>query len=437
MPKNENIPSNQETLQVGNALEKELLLFIGHIDSLADTFPITMQAIDNALSKVLSELGDFTREFGKITEMGEGGTTYEVDANRVNQLQKILSQLSKTSIAVKIHPRSFIVSLISHYDAYLGRLIAELFILQPSVLNSSEKNISFSDLVSFGSVETAKEFVIEKEIESVLRGSHIEQFDWLERKFSIPLNKGLEIWPKFIELTERRNLFVHTDGKVSNQYLSVCRKYGVELNNEVKLGEILEVTPEYWQAAYECVFEIAVKLTHVLWRKLAPQDRLTADENLNTICYSLIMDKNYKLARILLDFACDLKKFADETKERMLIINRAQVYKWLNMPDETRRILASRDWSATSDKFKLAKAVLLDDYSEADKIVKRIGKNGEMKKQFYRDWPLFQEYRKSASFSTLFKDIFGEPLNLVNIPNSEVTSASKLAESLNEIEKAP
>ena len=75
-----------------------------------------------------------------------------------------------------------------------------------------------------------REKIFAKEVESILRSSHSDQFLWMERVFSIPLTKGLESWPSFIELTERRNLFVHCDGVVSDQYINVCK------NNKVVLG---------------------------------------------------------------------------------------------------------------------------------------------------------------------------------------------------------
>lgn len=96
---------------------------------------------------------------------------------------------------------------------------------KPELLSSSEKNLSFKDLVGLGSIDAAREFIIEKEIKSVIRLSHSDQIAWLEKKLSIPLTKELKIWPAFIELCERRNIFTHTNGVVSSQYCRVCREH--------------------------------------------------------------------------------------------------------------------------------------------------------------------------------------------------------------------
>ena len=140
--------------------------------------------------------------------------------------------------------------------------------------------------MAFGSVEAAREYLIEKEIETVLRKSHAEQFDWLENKFGLPLKKGLDVWPAFIEVTERRNLFVHTSGLVSRQYLDVCAKHKVTLPKDATLGNELGVSKEYFTVAHEAIFEVGVKLAHVLWRKLKPEDREEADDNLSDLTLS-------------------------------------------------------------------------------------------------------------------------------------------------------
>jgi len=119
--------------------------------------------------------------------------------------------------------------LVHKYDAYLGRLLRVAFYIRPEILAASDKTLTYTDLASFKSLSAARESLIEREVESVIRDSHIDHFNWMEKRFDLPLRKDLEVWPKFVEITERRNLFVHCDGIVSSQYLSVCKAHGVQL----------------------------------------------------------------------------------------------------------------------------------------------------------------------------------------------------------------
>lgn len=80
----------------------------------------------------------------------------------------------KMFVANKLVSQSFIISLISQYDTFLGKLIRALFVIKPETLNVSERNISFSQLREFKTLDDAREYIMGKEIESVLRDSHIE-----------------------------------------------------------------------------------------------------------------------------------------------------------------------------------------------------------------------------------------------------------------------
>ena len=432
--------------------------FITSVESLADTFPLAMKTIADSQAKIgdemLTSLMSLAHEFLEFHHVGinrdemthflEGlseeerkkifdGKGQEILERFFNVLQKMLNDVSwmksssqrlpsiteylrkklengrKMLIANKLVRQSSIISLISQYDAFLGELIRALFLIKPETLNVSERNISFSQLREFNTMDDAREYIMGKEIESVLRDSHIEQFKWLENKYGLELRKGLTVWPTFVEVTERRNLFTHSSGVVSGQYLDVCREHEVQLAQEVRIGTELDVTTDYFELAYECIFEIGVKLAHVLWRKVAPPDLKDADKNLNAVCYNLLLKGHYKLVCILLDFAMEtLKKYSDDSSRRTFIINRAQAYKWAGEDEKAKMIVKSADWSASSDRFKLAEAVLLDDFGKADYLVRKIGSQGDIKMFDYREWPLFREYRKTEGFLKAFEEVFNE-----------------------------
>jgi hypothetical protein len=237
--------------------------------------------------------------------------------------------------------------------------------MRPELINASERTVTFKELNTFSSIGDARDFIVEKEVETLIRKSHAEQFDWLENKFSVKLRKGLESWKTFMEVTERRNLFVHCEGRVSSQYLGVCKEHDIECTGQ-PLGQELTVSQTYFAEASECVLEIGLKLGHVLWRKLAPDQREAADGDLNQICLDLIADRRYRWAIKLLDFATNtLKNWSSEAMRRIFVLNRAQAYKWSNDEKTCEKILSAEDWTAAEDKLNLAVAVLRNDYAAA------------------------------------------------------------------------
>ncbi|MFT7056545.1 MAG: hypothetical protein ACJAR3_002181 [Roseivirga sp.] len=409
----------KKTEMSGKKLHSNLLQFLTHIDSIKDTLPMTMLLIGPHQKKANEKLVKFMDESVEEIENEDGEKSIAVKYED----SKVFDQLAKNSeisiLASKIIPESLFVSLISQFDAYFNRLLRIIFEIRPEYINNSDRNLTFSELIDLQSIENAREYIIEKEVESVLRKSHSEHFDYLENKLNMPLRKKLPVWPKFIELTERRNLFVHCDGVVSSQYIKVCEKNKVELG-EIELNKRLTIPLEYFNETYNCLFELAVKLTHTLWRKLLTEDIKSADRHLNDICYELLSNRQFGLADELLRFACEQNNFFNDALKNVFVINRALSNYLQNKTPEAKKIINQKDWSASSDDFKLAHLVLNEDYDGCYALMKKIGKDGEVDKENYRTWPLFMKLRKEDKFKETYKEVFDEEYKVVEIPKRPI-----------------
>ncbi len=258
---------------------------------------------------------------------------------------------------------------------------------------SAERTLTLSQLLELGSIEKATTYLLDKEVESVLRKSHADQFSWMENKFDIKLREGLTSWPAFIEITERRNLFAHADGVVGDQYLENCQKHSVVLESDCGKGVRLGVSSDYFERAYECVLELGVKLSQVLWRKVRSDQLNAADENLINVTLELLIGEKFRLAGELLDFACVvLKRHGDERSRRILIVNRAQAHKWAGDAGKCTSVLSDEDWSASGLDFRLCVAVLEDRPSDAADLMRTIGPDESMPETNYQEWPVFRQF---------------------------------------------
>jgi len=411
-------------------IESELDQFIGSVDALIESLPLVMAMVRAARQDASTHLDEVEREFALAVEDDGTTRTVTLKPEGVVPYQRWKRRAERTAVAEGLLPRGFVVSLVSQYDAFLGGLIRALFALKPGALNSSERKLAYSDLVNFSSIDDAREYVVEKEVESVLRESHVKQIEWLEKRFDIKLREGLPIWPEFVEVTERRNLFVHTSGIVSRQYLDVCREHGVKLAARVKPAVRLAANRKYLQTAHAIVLEMGIKLGHVFWRKLAPDQREQADKHLNNVGFDLLVEGRYQLAANVFDFATEtLKKHADAESRLTFVVNRAQAYKWMGNEEKARQIVNAEDWSAVSDLFKLAARVLKDEFDFAIGLVRSIGKAGELNAISYRTWPLFRKLRDVPEFVATFEEVFGEPLSKVT-QETAVTKVSEVPESI-------
>jgi hypothetical protein len=395
-----------------------------------DTFVHQVDSIGGVIIAMQVALQEITKNSrAKLNEYQEKNCSYRLEGtdkvvvvpqNEYFKWKKLRDRTQRYEHSRILLPRILIVGLVSQYDGFLSRLLRKIYLSKPELLNTITKEISLADLLKFESMQDVKEFVLECEIESILRESHVQHFKILEKRFSIQLTKDLESWPDFVELTERRNLFVHTDGVVSSQYIKNCRNENCKIDKDIKEGTQLDVSQKYFENAYECIFEIGVKLGHVLWRKILPEQSEDCDSSYNDFCYNLISEKRYALALKLLEFAIGCFRTCNEKTRLMMIINQAQCFKWLGRASECTKVLDQYDWSVKSSEFKLAYAVLTENWSEAAEHMKQIGSNGMMSKSSYSEFPLFTEFRSTKEFVNTYKEVFGEPFETLSLSNTEI-----------------
>jgi hypothetical protein len=293
---------------------------------------------------------------------------------------------------------------------FLGKLVPTIFAIKPELLNQSERVIKVSELLSAGSREDLILALTDDEVETLLRKSHQDQFIWLENRFHVVLRKGLTIWPDFVEVTQRRNLFVHSDGKISKQYLDICRSQGVALDSQATVGRQLQVNRSYVEKVFATILEVGVKLAQVLWRKHDAATIREADWSLNELSVRLLDERKFELSKHLLDFACELPRLSSRETKLFLLINRALAWKLGGDEGKCQAILDSEDWSADNSRFQLALAALRDDLKKTIELMCSMGKDGPVKASGYQFWPLFRKFRGEVEFAQAFESIFGMPL---------------------------
>lgn len=320
-------------------------------------------------------------------------------------------------------PQLSLVGMVSNYDSFLGNLIGQIFRSKPEIIEASEKTMTYKKIVEIGGIDNAAEYIISKEIESVLRESHLEQFRWLEKKLGIPLTDGLDCFPSFIEACERRNLFAHADGIVSEQYVKNCTAVGYRLAKEIAAGSRLKISTKYLSEVSDIFHEIGLKLAHVAWRKVRTEEKDDCDTSLNQMSYELIRRSKFKIAQRLLEFSVEMKYVKDFTR-RMMTVNLANAYKLDGNEEKACQILDKTDWSASGYEFRISVAAIRGDFDHAAELMRTIGKKGAVEREDYHEWPVFHSFRKSEQFRTSYKSIFKTDFELDEIKLEKEESAT-------------
>lgn len=385
--------------------------YLGLLKSQFKSYPLISTVLDKRLTAASNALTRFIANNAKKSDDPDHKDAVSLEQRHYKPLIKLLEEIHHSKQAIDLTPKNIIVAFVSIYDAFIADIIRSIYKLKPELLNSSRRTLELADILKAASIDEIKSQIIEKEAETVLRENHLKQIEWLESKLSLKLTADKDLINKFIEITERRNLYVHANGKVSAQYLNQCTARDPEL----KIGDKLACEKEYVEFAYKTLFELGVKLCQVIWRKLDEADSLeAADDNLINTIYNLIKVGDYDLALTLSKFATsrDVKDF-NKASEYVKIINYALSH-YLNGDKATSdKMLEAYDWSACSPKYH-AVCVITEKYDKACSLMREIGNDEEMKTA-YQDWPLFLKIRETDGFKSTYDSIFNEDYECIEI----------------------
>jgi hypothetical protein len=139
-----------------------------------------------------------------------------------------------------------LVYLITSFEGFLAHILEDVFSWDPRCLRRKQKTIDYETILRYKKFEDLKDYIIQEEIKSILRGS-IDQINHsLKDYFKLDLSSN-DNWKVFKECFYRRNLVVHNnlypdeDYKTKTRYkgkrkrLSITRRY---LTNSLKVFEI-------------------------------------------------------------------------------------------------------------------------------------------------------------------------------------------------------
>lgn len=408
----------------------KLVYFLDILESIEDALPSLKKNLLDEYDNKKVECESFIEVHAKEIERKEDGkiSSFLMHRSKAPELRKLRKERDKSRKLLLVIPTNFLVAIVSEYDAFIGDLIREIYKNKPEKVNSLEKEFTFKEIIEFGSMESIKDFVIEKDIETTLRKSHLEQLNALERKFSIDLTKDLSLLPDFIEITERRNLFVHCKGIVSSQYIKNCSENGVKLN-DLKIGNRLYATNSYIFHAIDVFSELAIKLTHVLWNKVFKEDSEKIGDSVHDISYELLSRKKYELLNSLSPLFLS-KPFSSigEGTRRTLLINHCIALIERGQNEASDKLLDSYDWSASSPILQMAERILREDYKRSVVYMKQAYQMDVLKKEHIDQWPLFMHFKNSDEFKGLYDELFGKD-ETINVTISEEDIQSKEAEA--------
>ena len=279
----------------------------------------------------------------------------------------------------------------------------------PKRLKNRDKTLRYDEFIDARSINEIRDRFIESEIDALLRKSHLDQLDDLDKHFKIGIKDNFPSLTNLAELVQRRHLFVHTGGIINRRYLEACRKSGYTLSEDQKLGEELNVSEDYFSRSVEIVYELGLYIAQSITRRLFPKNLEVIDKHLLDWGFDHLTEERWEFAAIVFKYGMGLPDdyISNDNSRRIFLMNRAMAYKWSGKSKEMQKLLESVDWSAASVRFHLVREVLLENFDEAEQIMGGMGK-GEVPDVGFQTWPAFRDFRRTEEFARGYKKIFGK-----------------------------
>lgn len=410
--------------------------YISRLNSQIQSVPTLFNILSAQTVTNVQKVRDFVSKHGSEEKDEKGRDIIKMPIEYSRAFEGLVANMNNSFQALDNVGRNAVVSMVSMYDAYISSLVKVIYNDMPQLLNQSQKDFKLNNILLYKDFDELKEVVTEDEIETLLRKSHVDQLRWLEGKLDMTLTE-FKVLPLFVELMERRNLFVHANGLVSRHYLETCEKYKIQINEDVTIGKQLDATDDYVFKSYAILFQTGIMLGFVVWHKIRKQEGEELIDYLSDVCYNLIKEGHYDLAIVMIDFALDNKSFRNHKNQAshiIFLVNKALSYHLKDMQKECLAIVDKIDLSAAEPVYKLAAAILKEDYDQAIGFMDQLGNVPRMRRD-YKEWPLFTKFRDKETFKKKYKELFNEDYICLEVKKPKFEEILASAEKLIEQDK--
>ena len=300
------------------------------------------------------------------------------------------------------------VDMIAHYDIFLQGIIRKVYYLFPERLNNKKKEIFFEKISSLNSIEEFKKSFIEDIIDTLFRGSHYSQLDFLKDELDCDVkSRNKDVYCGFIEITERRNILTHSSGIIGDQYLNVCKERGaIPAGGK---GQKLSVDVDYFKKSCDVLLKLAIVIGYWFWITRAKDERQQADDYIINTVNRLIRDGRSDVAVCILEYVLS----QDAPKSKAIYIKRFHLYKLfalkdLNRMEEFEKGI-SEDWTEVNNSIKLKLLVLKEKYDDAIALFKKIKGNEEgVDKMIFSESVIYRDFIQKTEFRDAYQEIYGE-----------------------------
>jgi hypothetical protein len=291
---------------------------------------------------------------------------------------------------------SSLVSIVSSIEVFFATILHAHFSATGLVPGAKERVFSYEELQEIGSIQEAKELLIESKIEDILRGPFKSWISFVKESMGLSMSYLESNIDVMTEACLRRNLVVHNSCIVNKIYSS---RVPASVHQQCELGERIVVDKSYVSSVLN-VFELnCLLIGFEYWKKLYP----AAEQRgflLTEYAFDALTAGRLSVCEGLSFFLLYDKKQSDE------LATIGQLNYWLSLKKQGKwesvdAEYKSADYSAKSFRFRVGLAALGSDADIFFKLAAQAKRSKEMSAEEFSRFPIFDEYRSDPRFKRL------------------------------------
>ena len=235
--------------------------------------------------------------------------------------------------------------------------------------------------------------------EAVEKADKLSVKNWIKRldnltKIGVPQHVAFMCKDEILEIVHLRNLFVHNDGVVDQDFL---KWYSDDIRSKLKPGNVLAVSTKRLQNILDLIFSYGVVLCQIHWSLYEPNSHQRKDK-IDQLILTSFDEKRYSFI-IQLSERLMVLDLASRIKQR-LQVDKAVAFRELNLPVEVNRIVDELEHAEHDWQIAIAISTLKKDYSALRAQLAQAHSKYDIQK--YAHWPLFEPIKNEVWFRIAF-----------------------------------
>lgn len=317
------------------------------------------------------------------------------------QMLDLFQRMQHVQLSHELIRQSVLITLTSSFELLLSNLLHRFYKRYPGALPPSDKGMSIHQLIKFDSISEAVESVVTQRVDALMRATPDNWKTIFIRTYDVDMNNLIGgRWQALVEVFQRRNLLVHNDGIVDEQYYRHIQK---RASPSITIGDRLDVTSDYLEDALMLFTHLGCTLIDSCWTRERPQEHELREESLLKIVLDCLLTGRWTIAERLCRYALS-RESTSQDSELVYKVNLWLAQKRLGQWDQVKDEVEAADTGTLSPINALAIHSLCEDHESFFRALPVALESG-FSEQDLRSWPVFQEMRGLPEFENHLSEI--------------------------------